>query len=70
MEKQKKTNGICPLCEKENHCAMQRENAHEACWCFGKARLSVDGAMKNRLDEAGECLCEACYDKLNRNIAD
>ncbi|THF77280.1 cysteine-rich CWC family protein [Cohnella fermenti] len=51
---------VCPLCGKENGCAMAAGRAPESCWCFA-ASLSADALGRIPPEAKGQsCLCREC----------
>jgi hypothetical protein len=54
----------CPLCGRNNNCALAAGRINESCWC---TNVTVTGAMLARIsaDRRGAaCVCAACVARL------
>ncbi|WP_153916685.1 cysteine-rich CWC family protein [Shewanella sp. TC10] len=56
----------CPVCLKENKCAVTAGLSIESCWCLtqsGKAK--IDPKLLAGLNGKA-CICQSCYQKLTQ----
>jgi hypothetical protein len=59
----KNKNGICPLCGKENNCAMATGADPHSCWCMS---LKVPEELLERIPKeirGKACVCKECVEK-------
>lgn len=52
----------CPICGKDNKCAVDSGRPAHTCWCTSKPLLSAEAAEKLAILSYGTCVCEDCYD--------
>ncbi|SFM21312.1 cysteine-rich CWC family protein [Marinobacter zhejiangensis] len=60
----------CPLCGKENHCAVSLGEPPEHCWCFAPD-IQFTEAMKALVpaDKRGRsCICADCVSRLAQGL--
>ncbi|MCL1046724.1 cysteine-rich CWC family protein [Shewanella electrodiphila] len=57
---------VCPVCLKENHCAVSAGLAIDQCWCLVQsAEKKIDSTVLSTLSGKA-CVCQACYIKLTQ----
>jgi hypothetical protein len=54
----------CPLCTKENHCAIAQGEEPETCWCM---KETIPQQLLEKASVAtDQCICQKCVDDFNR----
>ncbi|GIU50021.1 MULTISPECIES: cysteine-rich CWC family protein [Shewanella] len=57
---------ICPICFKQNQCAVTAGLSIESCWCLTQsAEKKVDPKLLSDLSGKA-CVCQDCYKKLTQ----
>lgn len=62
--------GICPICGKENNCALVKGKPHSECWC------NTTKVPKSLLDKVPEeqkklsCICKECVLRETMKISE
>ncbi|AFU99096.1 cysteine-rich CWC family protein [Simiduia agarivorans] len=53
------SNSLCPLCQRDNHCALARGHAPDSCWCMHTAVDATQQSRAQAIDPA-RCVCPYC----------
>ncbi|WP_419465876.1 cysteine-rich CWC family protein [Bacillus spongiae] len=54
----------CPLCNKDNHCAINEGKKAETCWCM---KVSISKELLQSIGHRNQCICYECLEG-DRNI--
>jgi hypothetical protein len=53
----------CPICNKDNKCGVEADQAIDACWCSKTVFPKELIAQLSEKQQGKSCICKACLDK-------
>ncbi|AQS38096.1 Cysteine-rich CWC [Shewanella psychrophila] len=59
--------GLCPLCQRGNACAVESGGAIDTCWCT-RVSFPPKDVLQGAMPSSNSCICETCIEKLNQEV--
>ncbi|WP_079253787.1 cysteine-rich CWC family protein [Endozoicomonas arenosclerae] len=60
---------LCPLCQKQNLCAISAGKPAEQCWCMEELKVPVSDTPRVLLpipETATACYCQSCLEQIKK----